>query len=250
MIQEGVLEQPKVQAIFGLHLGVGVETGTVGWTAGALLASSDRFVIEVEGQRSHGATPHKGLDPIPVAAEIVQALQLVVSRQLDAQSPKVLTIGSIHGGNRFNILADKVTLEGTLRSLDPAVRRELKERMARTIQGVAAAHGTRAALRFIGAGNAATINDATLARAVRPSLERVFGRDKVVDVQPQMVAEDFSAFAERVPAVYLLTGGRNAAKGIAAVNHSDRFDIDEDVLPLSVRAMATVIWDQLGRASR
>jgi amidohydrolase len=250
MIQEGVLERPKVEAVFGLHLGVGVETGTVGWTPGALLASSDRFVIEVEGQRSHGATPHKGLDPIPVAAEIVQALQLVVSRQLDAQNPKVLTIGSIHGGNRFNILADKVTLEGTLRSLDPAVRRELKERMARTIAGVAAAHGTHASLRFVGAGNAATINDATLARAVRPSLERVFGKDKVLDAPPQMVAEDFSAFAERVPAVYLLIGGRNEAKGITAVNHSDRFDIDEDVLPLSVRAMATVIWDQLGRSPR
>ncbi len=247
MVEEGALDDPKVAAVFGLHLGLGAETGTVGWTPGALLASADTFTIEVAGKRVHGAMPHLGIDPIPVAAEIVTALQAVVAREFDAKSPKVLTIGAIHGGNRFNILADKVTMDGTIRTLDPAVRRALKERMARTIKGVAEAHGTTASLRFVGGGSPPTINDAALARAARPSLERVFGKANVVEVAPQMVSEDFPYFAERAPTLYLLLGGLNEAKGIRAANHTEDFDIDEAVLPLAVRAMATVIWDALAR---
>src|SRR5262249_2736100 len=142
-------------------------------------------------------------------------------------------------------VGEKGAVGGRIGRLDPGVRGEVKERMARTVQGVASANGTRATLRFVGAGNAPTLNDPALARAIRPSLERVFGREKVLEVPPQMVAEDFSAFAERVPAVYLLMGGRNDAKAIAAVNHTDTFDLDEDVLPLAVRALATLLWDQL-----
>ena len=218
---------------------------TIGLGTAELLST---FAIEVQGKTVHGATPHKGLDPIPVAAEIVQALQLIVSRQVDAQNPKVLTIGSIHGGNRFNIIADKVTMQGTLRSFDPVVRHDIKERMARAISGVAAANGTTATLRFQGAGNPPTVNDASLARASRGSLERVFGAGNVLETAPQMVAEDFADYAERVPALFLLMGGRNQAKGILAVNHTEDFDIDEAVLPLGVRAMATLVWDYLARA--
>ena len=130
--------------MYGLHMDPQIDVGEVGWSIGPIFASSDRFVIEVQGRKTHGAYPHTGLDPVPVAAELVQALQLVVSRQIDAQEPKVLTIGSIHGGNRFNIVADQVTLEGTIRALEPPVRKALKERIARTVEGVAAAHGTTA----------------------------------------------------------------------------------------------------------
>src|SRR6188472_3266407 len=119
MIKEGVLDQPKVQAMYGLHMDPTLDFGEVGWSVGPIFASSDRFVIEIQGKKTHGAYPHTGLDPVPVAAELIQALQLVVSRQIDAQDPKVLTIGSIHGGNRFNIVADQVTLEGTIRALEP-----------------------------------------------------------------------------------------------------------------------------------
>ena len=184
---------------------------------------------------------------MPVAAELVQALQLVVSRQIDAQEPKVLTIGSIHGGNRFNIVADQVTLEGTIRALEPAVRKALKERIARTVEGVAAAHGTTAALRWVGDGNGATINDAALTRASVPSLERVYGKARVREVRPQMGAEDFASFAERVPALYVKMGVRNQAKGITAMIHTEDFDLDEAVLPLGVRALSTMAWDFLAR---
>jgi amidohydrolase len=247
MIKEGVLDQPKVQAVFGLHVDPTLEIGDVGWAVGPIFASSDRFTIVVQGKKTHGAYPHTGLDPVPVAAEMVQALQLVVSRQIDALSPKVLTIGSIHGGNRFNIIADQVTMEGTLRTLDPEVRRTMKERLQRTVTGVAATHGVTAALRWVGEGNLATINDAALTRASVPTLQRVYGAARTREVKPQMGAEDFASLADRVPGLYIKMGVRNEAKGITAMIHTEDFDIDEAVLPLGVKAMTTLAWDYLGR---
>jgi amidohydrolase len=250
MIKQGVLESPQVDAMYGLHMDPQIDVGEVGWSIGPIFASSDRFVIEVRGRKTHGAYPHTGLDPVPVAAELVQALQLVVSRQIDAQEPKVLTIGSIHGGNRFNIVADQVVLEGTIRALEPAVRKALKERIARTVEGVASAHGTTAALRWVGEGNGATINDAALTRASVPGLERVYGQARVREVRPQMGAEDFASFAERVPALYVKMGVRNQEKGITAMIHTEDFDLDEAVLPLGVRALSTMAWEFLARGGR
>jgi amidohydrolase len=249
MIKEGALDAPKVEAIYGLHVDPFLEVGEVGWSVGPIFASSDTFTIEVLGRKTHGAYPHTGLDPVPVAAEMVQALQLVVSRQLDAQNPKVLTIGEIHGGNRFNIIADKVTLKGTIRTLDAALRRDLRQRMERTVQGVAQAHGATASLTFRDAGNPPTVNEAAHTRASLPSLERVYGA-RVREVKPQMGAEDFALFAERVPGLYIKLGVRNEARGLIAPIHTEDFDIDEGVLPLGVRAVATLVWDFLERPAR
>ncbi|HEX6738155.1 MAG TPA: amidohydrolase, partial [Vicinamibacteria bacterium] len=220
MIKEGALDAPKVEAVYGLHVDPFLDIGEVGWSVGPIFASSDTFTIEVQGKKTHGAYPHTGLDPVPVAAEMVQALQLVVSRQLDAQNPKVLTIGEIHGGNRFNIIADKVTMKGTIRTLDAALRRDLRERMERTVKGVAEAHGASAALTFRDAGNPPTVNEAAHTRASLPSLQRVFGA-KLREVKPQMGAEDFALFAERVPALYIKLGVRNAARGLTAPIHTE-----------------------------
>jgi amidohydrolase len=248
MIREGALDDPKVEAVFGLHVGSWTSVGQAGWTDGPIFASSDTFRIEVEGRSAHGAQPHMGLDPIPVAAEIVQALQLIVSRQIDGRQPRVLTIGRIQGGTRFNIIADRVTLDGTVRTHDAAVRAEIKARMARTVQGVAQAHGTTATLRFLGDGNPPTVNDAALARDVGiPALQRVFGAG-AVRVEPQMVAEVFPSYGQRAPYFYFLLGTRNEAKGIPSVNHTARFDVDEDALPLGVRALATLAWDFLAKS--
>jgi amidohydrolase len=250
MVKEGALDNPKVGAIFGLHVGLGVDAGRLGWTDGPLMASSDTFTIEVLGRSVHGALPHQGLDPVPVAAEIVQALQLVVSRQVDAQQPKVLTIGRIQGGTRFNIIADRVVMDGTLRTFDPAVRTDMKARMERTITNVAAAHGTTARLRFVGAGNDATVNDADLARRSRPALERVFGKDGVLTIRPLTVAEDFSTYGARVPSLFLILGTRNREKGIESLNHTEDFEIDESALPLGVRTLATLAFDYLSSPGR
>jgi amidohydrolase len=222
-----------------------VSVGQAGWTDGPIFASYDSFRIEVEGKTVHGAQPQMGLDPIPVAAEMVQALQLIVSRQVDGRQPRVLTIGRIEGGTRFNIIAGRVTMDGTLRTHDAAVRADIKSRMARTVKGVAEAHGTTATLRFLDDGNPPTVNDEALARNVAvPALQRVFGTG-AVRVEPQMVAEDFPFFGETAPYFYFLLGTRNDAKGIGSVNHTVTFDVDEDALPLGVRALATLAWDFL-----
>jgi amidohydrolase len=247
MVKEGALDAPKVEAVFGLHVGLGAEGGHAGWTEGALMASSDTFTIEVAGKGVHGANPHLGLDPIPVAAGIVQALQTIVSRQTDAQQPKVLTIGRIQGGTRFNIVADRVVMDGTLRTFDPAVRADVKARMERTVRGVAEAHGTKATLRFLDEGNPPSVSDAGLARLAVPALERVFGKKGVSRVRPLMVSEDFPLYAQRAPTFYFLLGTANPARGIESVNHTARFDVDEAVLPLGVRALVTLAWDFLAR---
>jgi amidohydrolase len=240
MVKEGALDSPKVEAMFGLHVALGVDVGHIGYTDGPIMASSDSFTIEVQGKSVHGALPHLGLDPVPVAAEIVQALQLVVSREVDAQQPKVLSIGRIQGGTRFNIIADRVVMDGTLRTFDPAVRTDIKARMARTIQAVAEAHGLTARLRFIDDGNAPTVNDQALTRRLLPALVPIFGPDGVVPIRPLMVAEDFSVYGTRAPSVLLILGTRNHAKGIESVNHTPDFDIDEAALPLGVRTLVTL----------
>jgi amidohydrolase len=247
MVKEGALDDPKVEAVFGLHVGSFVAAGQAGWTDGPIYASSDTFTIEVAGKSAHGAQPQTGLDPIPIAAEMVQALQLIVSREIDGRQPRVLTIGRIQGGTRFNIIADRVTMDGTLRTHDATVRAEMKARMARTVRGVAEAHGTTATLHFLDEGNPPTVNDAALAHEVGvPALQRVFGAG-AVRVEPQMVAEDFPAYGQKAPYFYFLLGTRNDAKGIASVNHTATFDVDENALPLGVRAMATLAWDFLAR---
>jgi amidohydrolase len=247
MVKEGALDDPRVQAVFGLHVGGWAASGQAGWTAGPIFASSDTFTIEVAGKTVHGAEPWKGTDPIPIAAEMVQALQLIVSRQIDGRQPRVLTIGRIQGGTRFNIIADRVTMDGTLRTHDAGVRSEIKALMARTVKGVAEAHGTTATLRFLDEGNPPTVNDASLAKEIGvPVLERIFGRG-AVEVEPLMVAEDFPFYGQKAPYFYFLLGTRNDAKGIASVNHTASFDVDEATLPLGVRAMATLAWDFLAR---
>jgi amidohydrolase len=240
MVQEGALDDPKVEAVFGLHVGGWTAAGSAGYTDGPIFASSDGFTIEVEGRTVHGAQPHMGLDPIPVASEIVLALQTIVSRQSDGRKPRVLTIGRIQGRTRLNIIAGRVSMEGTMRTHDATVRAEMKARLARTVKGVAEAHGTTATLRFADEGNAPTVNDQALARGVGiPALERVLGAG-ALPVEPQMVAEDFPVYAEKAPTFFFLLGTRNDAKGIGSVNHTPDFDIDEDAPPLGVRAMVSV----------
>ena len=244
MVKEGALDQPKVEAVFGLHVGGWVAVGQAGWTDGPIYASSDTFAIEVAGKTVHGAEPWKGLDPIPVAAEIVEALQTIVSREIDGRQPRVLTIGRIQGGTRFNVIADHVTLDGTMRTHDPEVRRAMKASLERIVHGVAEAHGTTASLRFLDAGNPPTVNDPALARLAVPVLKRVFGTG-AVPVQPQMVAEDFTYYGERAPIFFFLLGTRNDARGIASRNHSAEFEIDEAALPLGVRALSSLAWEFL-----
>ncbi len=247
MIAEGQLKDPKVEAMYGLHVDPLLDAGQLGWSVGPVFASSDTFTIEVGGKRVHGAYPHLGLDPIPVAAEIVTAIQALVARQYDAQNPKVVTVGRIQGGERFNIVAESVRLDGTVRTFDAALRADLKQKLERLVTHVAEAAGARATIRFGDDGNPPTLNDAVLTRAALPSFERVYGPSNVLEVRPQMAAEDFAHFAERMPALYVKVGVRNRDRGITALMHTEDFDLDESMLPLAVRGLATAIWDELAR---
>ncbi len=228
--------------MFGLHVGSWAASGQAGWTDGPIFASSDAFTIEVEGKTVHGAQPHMGLDPIPVAAEIVMALQTIVSRQIDGRQPRVLTIGRIQGGTRFNIIAGRVVMDGTMRTHDPAVRAEMKARLARTVKGVAEAHGTTATLRFARRGQPADRERPALARGVgRPALARVFGAAPCGS-SPRWWPRTSPTSAGRPPYFYFLLGTRNDAKGIASEPHRE-LRRRRDALPLGVRAMATLAWD-------
>jgi len=250
MLQEGLFRDAKPDAVLGLHVFYTLHAGQVGLREGPLLAGSDRFKIRVLGAQTHGAQPWRGVDPIVTAAAIVSQAQTIVSRQLDiSKLPAVITFGIFQGGVRYNIIPDKVELEGTVRTFDKDMRDDLFKRLHRTAEGVAAAQGARVELEapMPGAQNPVTRNDTALTRRLRPSLEKAVGKDNVVDVPPNMVAEDFSYFADEVPGLYFFVGvvppGQDLAT--AAPNHSPKFFMDEKALDIGTRAMLQAAVDFL-----
>ena len=250
MLKEGVFDGAKPDAVLGLHVFYTLHAGQVGLREGPLLAGSDRFKIRVLGAQTHGAQPWRGVDPIVTAAAIVSQAQTIVSRQLDiSKLPAVITFGIFQGGVRYNIIPDKVELEGTVRTFDKDMRDDLFKRLHRTAEGVAAAQGARVELEapMPGAQNPVTRNDTALTRRLRPSLEKAVGKDNVVDVPPNMVAEDFSYFADEVPGLYFFVGvvppGQDLAT--AAPNHSPKFFMDEKALDIGTRAMLQAAVDFL-----
>ena len=247
MVAEGVLKKdPRPEVIFGQHVLSAWAAGEVGWRAGAMLASADDVEITVQGKGTHGAAPWNGVDPIVVASQIVLALQTIPSRQMDVtKAPVIVTIGKIEGGTRNNIIPDSVSMKGTLRALDPTMRKDLQERVKRTAESVAEAAGATVKVEF-GKYNSypVTSNDPALTARMRPTLQRVAG-DKLLEVPPILGGEDFSFFAQEIPGMYVFLGGRPPnvkAEGFPA-NHSPRFTIDESVLELGVRTLAHLAAD-------
>jgi amidohydrolase len=245
MIEEGVLENPKPTAIFGLHSGPDFRAGSVGYTSGPFLASSDTFKITVTGRSVHGAYPHLGVDPIPVAAEIIQALQTIRSRRIVASQPFVLTIGKIEGGNRHNIIAPDVQMLGTMRTLDEEVRSQAKMLMKNILDGVAGANGVQTRLEWYDAGNAVTFNSPPLAHRAVGVMQRVLGEKNVQPAQPQMGAEDFSLYVQLIPGFFYWLGIANPEKGIGSPLHTAAFDVDENSLVTGVRVMSALLLDSL-----
>jgi amidohydrolase len=246
MIEEGVLENPKVDAIFGLHV-FPFESGSVALREGGVMASGDQLTIVVKGRQTHGALPWSGVDPIVVASQIVSTLQTVVSRQIDlTKAPAVLTIGSMHGGVRYNIVPDSVYMIGTLRTFDMKMRDDIQMRVKRTVTSIAEASGATATVKFDGA-NPVTFNDTALTRQMRPTLERVLGRDHVSSAQITTTSEDYSLFQQKVPGIFFFLGitPKGTDPKTAAPNHSPRFFVDEAALGPGVRAMANLAVDYL-----
>lgn len=246
MIKEGALENPRPSAIFGLHVTPDAEVGTVTYNSGPAMASSDRFHITIHGKGSHGAQPQNGIDAIVVAAECITALQTIRSRRIDMTEPLVISVGVIQGGNRFNIIADEVKLEGTIRALNEDVRKRAKELMKETLSGVTSAYGATYDLQIDEAA-AVTFNEPQLVDETLPSLRRILGDANVTARKPQMVAEDFSYYQGVCPGFFYFLGVGNRAKGISAALHTAEFDLDEDSLVIGVRAMSSVLLDYLDR---
>ena len=230
MVAEGALDNPRVDAVFGIHAFAGLETGVLGYRHGPMLAASDRFEIHVLGKQAHGSKPWAGVDPIVAGSAIVTALQTLVSRESDlTHEPVVLTVGQFDAGVRSNIIPERARLVGTLRTFDETMRADLHARMRRIVERVAEGYGATASVTF-DPGYPVTVNDAALVDELLPTLERV-APGRVREVPKITGAEDFSLFARRVPGVFLFLGVTPPDDvATAASNHSPLFFVDEAAL--------------------
>ena len=247
MIEEGCLENPRPSAIFGLHVMPNIEVGRIGYNSGPAMASSDRFSITIRGKKVHGAYPHDGIDTVVVAAECVTALQTIRSRRINTQEPLVITLGSIHGGNGFNIIADEVKLEGTMRTLNEEVRTKAIEMMKQTLAGVTSVYGASYEIEFV-SNNPVTYNDPALVESTLPVMRKIAGEKNIISPKPQMGAEDFSQYQKIIPGFFYFLGVGNREKGITAMIHTPEFDLDEGSLVVGVKVMSNVLLDYLDRA--
>jgi amidohydrolase len=251
MVKEGVLDNPKVDAMFGLHVGITpLEAGSITFRPKGLMAAGDTYRIVVKGRQTHGAMPWAGVDPIVVASQIVLGLQTIVSRQIDlTTAPAVVTVGTIEGGSRHNIVPDEVRMSGTIRTFDPEMRKEILARVKRTAEDIASSAGAAAEL-ILDEGYPVTWNDPALTERMTPSLKRVVAGTFNPNAQPTTTSEDFSYYGQRVPALYFFLGvaPKGADPSAWAANHSPRFSPDEAALITGVRALASLAVDFLAGA--
>jgi amidohydrolase len=235
MIAQGVLDAPKVEAIAMLHVDSRLETGAIGVTPGPVNASADELYLTVRGQGGHGAYPHSALDTVPAAAAMVLALQNIAARETDPLKSVVVTIGTIRGGYRNNVIADVVEMSGTLRAFDPEIRDGFDRRVRRIVDGVAQAYNVRAEVRVV-RGYPPVHNDEALAENfTRYMRER--SAIRVERLRPTMGGEDFAYFAQCVPGLQIRLGVRNERVGAIHSGHSPEFRIDEDALPVGVESL-------------
>jgi amidohydrolase len=247
MVKQGVMSNPKVDAVFGLHIGSTMYAGMLAYRPGPALAAADVLRITVKGRQTHGSAPWTGVDPIVVSAQIILGLQTIISRQIKVtDEPAVLSIGSINGGNRFNIIPDQVEMTGTIRTFNEAMRDDIHERIRITATNIAAASGATAEVE-IEKPYAVTINDPALTEQMLPTLQRVAGNDKVLLVPKITGAEDFSFLAQKAPGLFIFLGGSAPGTDLSKVayNHSPRFKIDESALKLGVRTMTQLTLDYM-----
>ncbi|HET9503487.1 MAG TPA: amidohydrolase [Hymenobacter sp.] len=249
MVQEGVLENPKVDAIFGLHIWASAPVGQLQYRPRGQMASSDRFSIKVVGRGAHGAKPWSSIDPVVTAAEIITALQTIVSRQVDlTQDAAVVTVGTVQAGVRYNIIPPDATLSGTIRALSPETQQRIWAAIKRTATGIAAANGATAEVS-IEPYVPVTFNDPALTARMLPTLQATAGTQNVVEIKAVMGAEDFACYQEKVPGLFVFLGGMAPGTDPATVadHHTAGFRVDEGALPLGVRTLAALAVDYLAR---
>jgi amidohydrolase len=241
MIQEGVLEAPSVGAIFGLHVWP-EDLGQVYFSSGPIMASSDWFQITIQGKSSHGARPHEGIDAIALASQVVIGLQSIVSRAVDPTDPAVVTIGKIEGGTKANIIAEKVTIEGTIRTLSETNRRKIPRLIEDVARGITDSFDANYLFDYK-KGAPPLYNHPDLASILVPTLTRILGEKNVKKINPQMVAEDFSYFCQKIPGFYLLLGVKDPDAPAIAPLHSPFFNPDERSISLGIKIMCHLLVD-------
>jgi len=246
MVEDGALKDPRPSAIFGLHVWPSA-LGSLSTRAGGFMAAADGLSIKIKGRQTHGSSPWRGVDPIPVAAQVVLGLQTVASRQIDVTAaPAVITIGMIQGGNRGNIIPDSVMMIGTIRTFDQSMRAEIHERVKRTAEDIAHSAGATATVE-ISTGGLITQNDAALLDKMTPTLQRTAGDGGMKVINPVTGSEDFPVFTKEIPGVFYFLGvapkGADLSKQPA--NHSPLFFADEGALPTGVRSLANLAVDYL-----
>lgn len=242
MIEDGAMAKPRVDYVFGLHIGNIPKSGEFGVREGAMMAAPDRFNVRVVGKGGHGSAPHETVDPIYVAAQVILALQGVSGRMIDPVRPFVITIGSVHSGTKENIIPDEATMLGTIRTMDEATRRKAKAKVTKVVKGVARAFGARAEVEFEKDAYPVTINNPAATRKAAAILKTIPGT-RVRRMEAILGGEDFSRFLQKAPGMFYWLGTGNPAKGCVHPNHSSKFKVDEDVLKYGVASLALLAYE-------
>ncbi|MHA6259226.1 M20 metallopeptidase family protein [Sporosarcina sp. CAU 1771] len=247
MVNEGVLENPQVDVIAALHVHPTASTGYLTVAKDIAMACADTFEIEVIGKGGHAAHPHNSIDSIAVAAEVISSLQQIVSRSIDPLEPAVVTIGTIQGGFKSNVIAPKVKMEGTVRLLDPKLRKVIAARMEQYVKGVC--EGMGATYKFTyEEGYPSVRNDNRLIPLLEETSDKIMGKNKLSIVKPSMGGEDFAYFAEKVPGIFFRLGIYNEEKDCVYPNHHPSFDLDEDALPYGAAMLAQFAFDYINKS--
>ncbi len=245
MIKEGVLKNPEVDAIFGLHINSQTPVGMIRYKPEGTMASSQRFVIDVKGKQSHGSQPWGGVDPILISAKIIDGLQTIISRETElTKEAAVITVGKITSGVRFNIIPESAQLIGTIRTLDYGMQKKLNDRMIEMVQTIAKAYGGEATCT-IADGTSITYNDPALVEQMLPTMKRVAGADQVVLQKAVTGAEDFSFFQDEIPGFYFFLGGMTPGTTESYPHHTPDFKIDDSGLLLGVKTLSEMSIDYL-----
>ena len=245
MIKEGVLENPKVDAIFGLHIRSGVDVGQIHYKPGGAMAAVERFTINVKGKQTHGSEPWLGVDPILISAKIIDGLQTIISRESELiNEAAVISVGKITSGVRFNIIPESAELIGTVRTLDPKMKMHIMKRMQDMTETIAKAYGGEASIIFENF-TAVTYNNHELVSKMLPSLELAAGKDNVTQIKAETIGEDFSFYQEKIPGFYFYLGGKPKNNNKPPLHHTPDFLIDESGLLLGVKAFTQITFDFL-----
>jgi amidohydrolase len=245
MIKEGVLKNPDVDAIFGLHINSGTPVGTIIYKPEGTMAAVERFVVNVEGKQTHGSAPWAGVDPIYISAKIIDGFQSIISRESNlVESPAVITVGKITSGVRFNIIPESAEMIGTVRTLNPVMREHIIRRMTEMASGIAEAYGGKATIEWQN-NTVVTYNDPVLTAQMLPTLEKMAGKENVNLMKASTGGEDFSYFQELVPGFYFFLGGMTPGNKTPFSHHTPDFQIDDSGLLLGVKTMSQLSLDYL-----